>query len=140
MGLNAQGWVPKNIFPVTEDLFVYDFDGNREALQLAESWELAEDLSHVDITIKEGIPWQGGGHGDFGVLTAHDVAYSYNDANPAWNPVSITDGGGFGSNLIGNQEVIALDDRTVRFPFAQFDVRWASFYLTDSGLGAQVIS
>ena len=140
MGLNSQGWVPKNIFPVTEDLFVYDFDGNREALQLAESWDLAEDLSHVDITIKEGIPWQGGGHGDFGVLTAHDVAYSYNDANPAWNPVSITDGGGFWSNLIGKQEVIALDDRTVRFPFAQFDVRWASFYLTDSGLGAQVIS
>ena len=33
MGLNSQGWVPKNIFPVTEDLFVYDFDGNREALQ-----------------------------------------------------------------------------------------------------------
>ena len=108
MGLNSQGWVPKNIFPVTEDLFVYDFDGNREALQLAESWDLAEDLSHVDITIKEGIPWQGGGHGDFGVLTAHDVAYSYNDANPAWNPVSITDGGGFWSNLIGKQEVIAM--------------------------------
>jgi ABC-type transport system substrate-binding protein len=139
-GLNSTGGPPKNIFPVTEDLFVYDFDGDRESLQLAESWDLASDLSYVDVTVKTGIPWQGGGHGDFGDLSAHDVAYSYNDANPAFNPVSITDGGGFWSNLIGNQEVIALDDNVVRFPIAQFDVRWASFYLTDSGLGAQVIS
>jgi ABC-type transport system substrate-binding protein len=139
-GLNSTGGPPKNIFPVTEDLFVYDFDGDRESLQLAESWDLASDLSYVDVTVKTGIPWQGGGNGDFGDLSAHDVAYSYNDANPAFNPVSITDGGGFWSNLIGNQEVIALDDKVVRFPIAQFDVRWASFYLTDSGLGAQVIS
>jgi len=139
-GLNSTGGPPKNIFPVTEDLFVYDFDGDRESLQLAESWDLAADLSYVDVTIKQGIPWQGGDMGDFGELTAADVAYSYNDANPAFNPVSITDGGGFWSNLIGNQEVTALDDYVVRFPIAQFDVRWASFYLTDSGLGAQVIS
>ena len=139
-GLNSTGGPAKQIFPVTEDLFVYDFDGNREALMLAESWDLAADLSHVDVTIRTGIPWQGGGNGDFGFLTAEDVAYSYNDANPAFNPVSITDGGGFWSNLLGNQEVIAIDDRVVRFKFAQFDVRWASFYLTDNGLGAQVIS
>ncbi len=139
-GLNSTGGPPKNIFPVTEDLFVYDFGGDREALQLAKSWDLASDLSYVDVTVKSGIPWQGGGKGDFGNLSAHDVAYSYNDANPAFNPISITDGGGFWSNLIGNQEVIALDDNVVRFPIAQFDVRWASFYLTDSGLGAQVIS
>ena len=139
-GLNSTGGPPKNVYPVTEDLFGYGFDGNREELLLAESWDLADDLSHVDIKIKEGIPWQGAGHGDFGELTAEDVAYAYNDANPAYNPVSITDGGGFWSNLIGNQPVEVLDTYTNRFPFAQFDVRWASFYLTDEGLGAQVIS
>ena len=139
-GLNSTGGPPKNVYPVTEDLFGYGFDGNREELLLAESWELAADLSYVDVKIKEGIPWQGAGHGDFGELTAEDVAYAYNDANPAYNPVSITDGGGFWSNLIGNQPVEVLDTYTNRFPFAQFDVRWASFYLTDEGLGAQVIS
>ena len=139
-GLNSTGGPPKNVYPVTEDLFGYGFDGNREELLLAESWDLADDLSYVDIKIKEGIPWQGAGHGDFGELTAEDVAYAYNDANPAYNPVSITDGGGFWSNLIGNQPVEVVDTYTNRFPFAQFDVRWASFYLTDEGLGAQVIS
>ncbi len=139
-GLNSTGGPPKNIYPITEDLFGYGFDGNREELLLAESWELAADLSYVDVKVKQGIPWQGAGHGDFGELTAEDVAYAYNDANPAYNPVSITDGGGFWSNLIGNQPVEVLDTYTNRFPFAQFDVRWASFYLTDEGLGAQVIS
>ena len=139
-GLNSTGGPPKNVYPITEDLFGYGFDGNREELLLADSWELAADLSYVDVTIKQGIPWQGAGHGDFGELTAEDVAYAYNDANPAYNPVSITDGGGFWSNLIGNQPVEVVDTYTNRFPFAQFDVRWASFYLTDEGLGAQVIS
>ncbi len=139
-GLNSTGGPPKNIYAVTEDLFNYGFDGNREELMLAESWTLADDLSYVDVVVRKGIPWQGAGHGDFGELTAADVAYAYNDANPAYNPVSITDGGGFWSNLIGNQPVEVLDDYTVRFPFAQFDVRWSSFYLTDEGLGAQVIS
>ena len=69
-GLNSTGGPPKNVYPITEDLFGYGFDGNREELLLAESWELADDLSYVDIKIKEGIPWQGAGHGDFGELTA----------------------------------------------------------------------
>ena len=37
-GLNSTGGPPKNVYPITEDLFGYGFDGNREELLLADSW------------------------------------------------------------------------------------------------------
>ena len=133
-GLNAitspcEGW------SVCEDLFAPTADSLVSA-RLAVDWEIASDVSSITINVRKGIQFNGG----FGEVTAEDVAWSYNDANPAFNPASITDGGGLFSSFIGDQEVVVIDKYTVSIPVQQFDPRWQSWHFGQDGLGASVLS
>ncbi|MDG0868104.1 hypothetical protein GKN94_03355 [Candidatus Lucifugimonas marina] len=120
---------------VTEKLFMTDAGGNAVG-QVAESWELASDLSKLTVTLKQGVQF----HGGFGELTAADVAWSLNMGNPGFNPESATDGGSNWISFIGNQEVLAVDTYTVEIPIATFDPRWSTFILGQSGLGLSITS
>ena len=120
---------------VTEKFFLTDNGGNA-VNQVIDSWDLAADLSSVTFVLKQNVPF----HGGFGNLTADDVAWSYNNSNPGFNPVSATDGGANWVGFLGGNEVIAVDDRTVRFDIANFDVRWDVFLFGQSGLGASIVS
>ena len=115
---------------VTEKLFMTDEGGNAVGL-VAESWDLAADLSKLTINLKQGVQF----HGGYGELTAADVAWSLNMGNPGFNPESATDGGSNWISFIGDQEVLATDTYTVEIPIATFDPRWATFILGQSGLG-----
>ncbi len=114
---------------VHEKFFTTDKGGNAVPL-LAESWTVADDLSYIDMKVKEGIQW----HGGFGELTAEDVAFTINQGNPATNAESVVDGGGAWVAMIGPNLVTVIDTYTVRIPIVQFDVRWDSFMFGQSGL------
>ena len=47
--------------------------------EIAESWEIAPDYSKITFHIRKGIPWHRL-YGDFGEVTAEDVAWSFNNA------------------------------------------------------------
>jgi len=125
----CEGWA------ICEDLFAPTAD-TLVSPQLATAWDIATDASSITITIREGIQFNGG----FGEVTAEDVAWSYNDANPGYNPESITDGGGLFSSFIGDQEILVVDKYTVFVPLLQFDPRWQSWHFGQDGLGASVLS
>ena len=78
---------------------------------LAESWEIAPDLAYMDFKLRKGIQF----HGDWGEMTAEDVAFSYNNANAAINPDSIHGQAGDFAPFIAQVE--ALDPYTVRMNF-----------------------
>ena len=120
---------------VTEKLFMTDEGGNSVG-QVAESWELADDLSSLSIKLKEGVQF----HGGFGELTAADVAWATNMGNPGYNPSSATDGGSNWVNFLGDNEVVASDTYTVKYTIDSFDPRWATFILGQSGLGLSITS
>ena len=62
---------------------------------VAESWELASDLSSFTWHIRPGIPFHTGGAGgggkDWGEVTAEDVAFSFDQVNSNTNPESVHD-------------------------------------------------
>ncbi len=86
----------------------------RNTPRLAESWELSPDLKYMDFKLREGVMF----HGDWGEMTAEDVAFSYNDANAFTTPESIHGQAGDFAPLIA--EVEALDTYTARFNFTLF--------------------
>ena len=54
---------------------------------LARDWEMSADgISYTDFTLREGIQF----HGGYGEMTATDVAFSWNDANPKIQPTAST--------------------------------------------------
>ena len=64
-------------------------DDDSELPWIATSFEVASDLSSATVKIQQGIPFQVVDGNDFGDLTAHDVAFSMNDANSVTTPESI---------------------------------------------------
>ena len=58
--------------------------------RLAESWQLAPDMSYTDFKIRKNVPF----HKGFGDLTAEDVAWTYNEGNPSITPSSVHSTGG----------------------------------------------
>ena len=115
---------------VGESLFTPD-DANWDVAMLAESWELAGDLSSVTITIRQGVQF----HGDWGELKASDMAWVINRTNPAINPESIAPSAANFTALFGDVPVEAVDDYTIMAQFNQFDVRWASNLLNQVASG-----
>ncbi len=81
---------------------------------LAESWEISPDQKYMDFKLRKGVMF----HGDWGEMTAEDVAFSYNDANAFTTPESIHGQAGDFAPLIA--EVEALDPYTARFNFTLF--------------------
>jgi len=91
---------------------------------LAESYELADDLSYVIIHIRQGAEF----HYGWGPVTADDIVFTMNDANSAINPTSIHGQAGDFAALFGAVEKI--DEYTVKFPFTSFDPRWGTNFLS----------
>ncbi len=98
---------------------------------LAESWELADDLSTVTIDIRSGVEL----HDGWGELTAEDVAWVIDRTNPAINPESIAASAANLTALFGDTPIEVLDDNTIRGHFNNFDVRWASNFLNQEASG-----
>ena len=91
-------------------------------LGLAESWEVASDFNSITFKIRENVAWHNNG-GDWGDLTAEDVAWSYNSAFAA---DSVNNGAEeIGPEMKAGFDVI--DDLTVRQNIVPggFDPTWA---------------
>ena len=106
-------------------------DADWDIPMLAESWELADDLSTVTIKIREGVRF----HGDWGELTAADIAWVINRTNPALNAESIAASAANFTALFGDVPVEATDEYTINAKFNNFDVRWASNFLNQEASG-----
>jgi len=89
--------------------------GLAQSPSLVESWEQASDNSYTDFTIREGIQF----HRGFGELTADDLAYTFNQANPAVTPSSNHDTGGALPPVLA--EVLPQSRYVVRFPWVAFN-------------------
>ena len=106
-------------------------DADWDEPMLAESWDLADDLSSVTINIRQGVQF----HGDWGELKAEDIAWVINRTNPAINPESIAASAANFTALFGDVPVEAIDDYTISAQFNNFDVRWASNFLNQEASG-----
>jgi peptide/nickel transport system substrate-binding protein len=124
-------YIARNI-GVGEDLFTWSATDNQSG-ELATSWQLAPDLSSVVLTIRQGVKFHDV-EGDWGELTAHDLAWSYNQVNTGTNPTSIAASAANLESLFGSNQAVAVDDYTLRMTFENFDVRWANYLLNDAGL------
>ena len=140
-GINTIQGFPSGEWGVMERLFTWRFreDGSidYEVPQVATSFNLASDLSKVDVEIREGIQF----HKDWGELTAEDVAWSFNIANPSITPHSITNSASVYSSFFGSNPVKAVGSNTIEITFNKYDVTWVSQVLsTGSRPGAAMIS
>ncbi len=106
-------------------------DADWDVPMVAESWDLADDLSAISITIRQGIQF----HNDWGELNAEDIAWVINRTNPAINPESIAPSAANFTALFGDVPVEATDDYTITAQFNNFDVRWASNFLNQEASG-----
>ena len=88
-----------------ETLGWLDGDANMTP-RIATAWEVTDE--YVDFKIKEGVQF----HGGYGEMTAEDVAWSFNRANPVTNPDSKHDQAGDFKRIMDKME--AIDDYTVR--------------------------
>ena len=91
-------------------------------LGLAESWEVASDFNSITFKIRADIPWHNNG-GDWGNLSAEDVAWTYNSAFAVGSVNN-------GAEEIGPEMKLGfdvIDDRTVRQNIEPggFDPTWA---------------
>lgn len=102
---------------------------------LASNWEMSADgSSYTDFTIRQGVQF----HGGYGEMTAADVAFSWNDANPRLQPDSIHDTGGDLANLV--EEVEVIDDYKVRFHWVAFGGHSLLQYVTNFWEGISIFS
>ncbi len=62
---------------IGENFFMWD-ENSYEVGMLAESWQLAPDLSGGTIRVRSGVQF----HKGYGELTAQDMAWVYNTSNP----------------------------------------------------------
>ena len=107
------------------------------APQLVESWTTTTDSDgnfFTDFKLRENIPF----HRGFGELTAEDVAYTYNEANPATQPLSVHDTGGALPPVLN--EVLPLSQYVVRFPWVAFNAVTFTTTLSDFSEGYGIFS
>lgn len=105
---------------------------------IANDFTITADLSGATVKIQQGIPFQVVDGYDAGNLTAHDVAWSMNNANSETNPESIHGQAGDFAGLWG--EWTAIDDETVEFKFTSFDSTWKDDYVNQSGQALSILS
>ncbi len=120
---------------VGEGLFAVDSDG-RTIGKLATDWELAADLSHAIVNLREDVVF----HDGYGAFSADDVVYTMNDSNANTNPTSIHGQAGDFAAIFAETEKI--DDSTVRFNFTEggFDPRWNGNFLNEQAQGTAFFS
>lgn len=80
---------------------------------LAESYEVAPDLSKITVKLRKGIPF----HHGYGVMEAKDVKWSFGDAG-AENPESTY--GNLGYILEYQDPIVVVDSSTADFPLKSF--------------------
>ena len=114
--------------------------GNDDSLLpwLAEDFVISPDLSSATVFIKQGVSFQVVDGYDPGEMTAHDVAFSMNDANAVTNPESIHGQAGDFAGLWG--EWVVVNDFTVQFDFSNYDTTWKDDYVNQSGQAFSVFS
>jgi peptide/nickel transport system substrate-binding protein len=117
---------------VGEELFTWSKE-SPETPELATKWNLKPDLSGVTVEVRKGVKFHNVDK-DWGELTAHDLAWSYNQVNTGTNPTSIAASAANFESLFGKNPVVATDDYTLEFKFANFDVRWANYLMNGAGL------
>ena len=135
VGINRHGASDLfNYMGVAETLFMPTAEGNIQGPMLAQSFEIASDLSKATITVQDGVMF----HKGFGEMTAHDIVWSLNDANAAITPESIH--GQAGDFRVLFKEATAIDDSTFDLPFATFDPAWDGNRTNMFGFSFGVIS
>ena len=92
---------------------------------LAEEWSINDAGNELTLKIKQGVnfntPEEFSSFGDFGELTAHDVAWNLNRQNAMVNPDIRS---GLGAQLGGTfGKAVATDDYTVKVPMVT-DIFW----------------
>jgi len=123
----------KFLFSAWETLLA--IDENVELVgRIAESWEMAPDLSYYTWHIRPGIEF----HQGWGELTAEDVAFTFNSINGATNPDSIHDNVGDFAGHIG--ETTVLDKYTVKMEITHQDVRQPMYLFSTFFQGAAISS
>lgn len=107
--------------------------------RLATSWSLAPDLTYADMDIRKGVKFNNWdpawGENE---MTAEDVAWSFNNANPNVNPKSVHDTAGDIAAFMKNMEV--LDTYKVRMNYNVFWSHAQIRILTDFWEGPAVLS
>lgn len=105
---------------------------------IANGFTIASDLSSATVKIQQGIPFQVVDGFDAGDLTAHDVAFSMNNANSAVTTESIHPQAGDFAGLWG--EWVAIDDETIEFDFNSYDSTWKDDFVNQSGQALSIFS
>ena len=140
-GFNARAIAAGPSISVGESLFKTTKD-DASSLALATAWTMAPDGKSVTVNIRKGVQF----HQNYGEMTAEDVAWSYNDANPSTSVKygsgipSVSDSGGSWAGLLGANPVVKVDDNTITITFANFDPLWNVWYFGSDGLSAGVVS
>jgi peptide/nickel transport system substrate-binding protein len=105
------------------------------APMLAESWTQSDDgISYTDFKIRKGVEF----HDGYGEMTAEDVAFSWNDANPSIVPDSVHDTGGAITTIMERVEV--LDENNVRFHWKAYNGSILLSYVTNFIEGIGIMS
>ena len=135
VGINRHGASDLfNYIGVAETLFMPTEMGNIQGPMLANSFEIASDLSKATVTVQDGVMF----HKGFGEMTAHDIVWSLNDANAAVTSESIHPQAGDFRVLF--KEASAIDDSTFDLPFENFDPAWDGNRTNMFGFSFGVIS
>ncbi len=138
-GRNAFYGGPYSSKTTCEDLFTVNMAGERIG-KLAKSWELHADYLGATVNIQENVPFHSFEGRDFGNVTAADVVWSINDANPHTNPQSATDGSGNLGAFLGSNEQVAVDENTVELSWASFLPQWQQAFFGEDGLQECILS
>lgn len=111
-GLSSEQLSPYTAFYGFGEALFQREQGGASQPWLATDFVIAPDLSTITIRLRDDVPFHSI-HGDFGNMTAEDVAWSMNMANTTTNPGSRHQFGSLFSQLWG--EWAAVDDVTVQF-------------------------
>jgi ABC-type transport system substrate-binding protein len=134
---DAPYWATLADISVQETMF-RNFRGDDGGIALSpnlvESWAHAPDGSYTDFKVREGIQF----HRGFGELTAEDLAYTYNEANPATQPLSNHDTGGALPPVLA--EVLPQSRYVARFPWLAFNAVTFTTTLSDYSEGYGIAS
>jgi len=136
-GLCVPGCANEKYFFSAFDTLVQWSSDDKAVAGVAESWELAPDLSKFTWHIRKGIQF----HKGYGELTAQDVAFSTNQVNSNTNPDSVHDVAGDMSCCYG--ETTAVDKYTAVTIITNYDSRapgWLFSNLRDAyGISSQKV-
>ena len=138
-GRNAFYGGPYSSRTTCEDLFTVNLQGERIG-KLAKSWTLHDDYLGATVDIQENVPFHSFEGQNFGNVTAADVVWSINDANPHTNPQSATDGSGNLGAFLGSNMQVAVDEDTVELSWANFLPQWQQAFFGEDGLQECILS